>query len=219
MKNRISILFMMFIFSGLVIAQDGVKFQKLSWEKALERAKQKKTLVFLDAYTDWCAPCKRMDKQVFADEKVGDYFNRRFVNIKLDMEKGEGVEIAKKYAIAEFPTFLFVDGDGRVQHRDAGFYRVEQFMNLGKLALDTEKRLGALEDRFTNGDRNPEFLKDLAFMKLKIGDGSHEEVAQAFLEGEEDCRNCKSTSGIIRRIVKYLVDQNSQAICNHHFFK
>ena len=32
--------------------------------------------------------------------------NTRFVNVKLDMEKGEGRELAKKYQVKVYPTFL-----------------------------------------------------------------------------------------------------------------
>lgn len=38
-----------------------------------------------------------MSKQVFVRKEVGDIFNGTCVNIKIDMEKGEGPEIAVKY--------------------------------------------------------------------------------------------------------------------------
>lgn len=47
-------------------------------------------MVFMDCYTSWCGPCKMMAQEVFSREDVGQFMNTRFVNVKLDMEKGEG---------------------------------------------------------------------------------------------------------------------------------
>lgn len=47
-----------------------------------------------------------MSKQVFVRKEVGDIFNGMCVNVKIDMEKGEGPEIAVKYGIRAYPTLL-----------------------------------------------------------------------------------------------------------------
>ena len=41
---------------------------------------------------------KLLDKNVFPKKEVGDYFNANFLNLHIDMEKGEGIEIAKNTA-------------------------------------------------------------------------------------------------------------------------
>lgn len=43
---------------------------------------------------------------VFKDSLVADYFNRHFVNLKMDMEKGEGVELRKKYGYTHILPFF-----------------------------------------------------------------------------------------------------------------
>ena len=69
----------------------GVDFKELTMREALALAKKEKKMVFVDFYTTWCGPCKMMTSEVFMREQVGTYFNRMFVNLKMDAEKGEGV--------------------------------------------------------------------------------------------------------------------------------
>ena len=47
-------------------------------------------MIFLDAYASWCGPCKMLQKNVFTKKAVGDFYNSKFINVKMDMEKGEG---------------------------------------------------------------------------------------------------------------------------------
>jgi uncharacterized protein YyaL (SSP411 family) len=51
--------------------------------------------IFVDCYTSWCAPCKKMEQTVFVNDTVYKFYNEHFINFKVDMEKGEGVEMKK----------------------------------------------------------------------------------------------------------------------------
>ena len=68
----------------------GADFKQITLKEALEQAKVQGKMVFVDCYTTWCGPCKMMAQEVFSREDVGQFMNTRFVNVKLDMEKGEG---------------------------------------------------------------------------------------------------------------------------------
>ena len=72
-----------------------INFREGGFAEALEAAKSENKLVFMDCYTSWCGPCKLMASKEFVQEKAGEYFNPRFVSVKIDMEKGEGVELRK----------------------------------------------------------------------------------------------------------------------------
>ena len=65
-------------------------------KEALEKAKKENKLVFIDAYTAWCQPCVMMGKNVFTLDKVADFYNEHFINLKIDF--GKEKELAEKYA-------------------------------------------------------------------------------------------------------------------------
>ena len=73
---------------------------------ALKMAKEENKLLFVDCFTTWCGPCRMLSKVVFKDSLVADYFNRHFVNLKMDMEKGEGIDIKKDMMCEAIPPFF-----------------------------------------------------------------------------------------------------------------
>lgn len=147
-----------------IFAQDGIKFEDSDFKTILAKAKKENKLIFLDAYTTWCGPCKLMAKNVFTLKSVGEHYNANFVNAKIDMEKGEGIDIAKKYEVKVFPTYLFIDGDGKLVHRTVGYVPEKEFIQFAKDASDPSKRLEALKQKFEQGEKDPEFLKNLIML-------------------------------------------------------
>jgi len=154
------------LFIGALALAQGIKFEDSNFATILAKAKKEKKIVFVDAFTTWCGPCKLMAKNIFPLQSVGDYYNAHFINAKIDMEKGEGIDIAKKYGVRAFPTYLFIDGNGEEVHRTLGYVEEKDFLQFAKDAEDPSKRLGALKQKFENGEKDPEFLKNLA--KLTI---------------------------------------------------
>lgn len=147
-----------------IFAQDGIKFEDSDFKTILAKAKKENKLIFLDAYTTWCGPCKLMAKNVFTLKSVGEHYNANFVNAKIDMEKGEGIDIAKKYDVKVFPTYLFIDGDGKLVHRTVGYVPEKEFIQFAKDASDPSKRVDALKQKFDQGEKDPEFLKNLIML-------------------------------------------------------
>ncbi len=94
--------------------ETSVHFEKDSFKKTLRKSKKTGKPIFIDFYTAWCAPCLAFTKNVLTDEQVGIYMNKAFLNLKYDAEKGEGIQIAKKYNIQSYPTLLIVDSEGTV---------------------------------------------------------------------------------------------------------
>ena len=113
-----------------------ISFTKDSWAALLAKAKKENKLIFLDAHTEWCRPCIMMAKNVFTLNNVADFYNKNFINTEMDMEKGEGPALAKKYAIRAYPSFLFIDGDGKLVSRDGGYQEADAFIKAGQTALD-----------------------------------------------------------------------------------
>ena len=137
-------LFAVLAFAFGAIAQDGVKWESGSLQDALKKAAANlavtpsggPSLVFLDCYTTWCGPCKFMSEKVFTQKEAGDYFNTKFVNIKIDMEKGEGIDIRKYYKIKAYPTFLILDSKGKEIGRFEGGGYLEPFIQRVEKVLE-----------------------------------------------------------------------------------
>jgi len=163
----------------------GIEFQYLNLNEALAKAKAENKLVFLDAYATWCGPCKRMDVETYPDSLVGAFHNERFVNIKLDMEKGSGLEVAKKYGIKAYPTLLYIDPNGNVEHKDAGFFESDKFIRIGEMAFDSINNYGAMQARFEAGDRDSTLLQNLVQHKYKVVDLSYITVAEEFAKTQK----------------------------------
>jgi thiol-disulfide isomerase/thioredoxin len=165
----------------------GIQFETGTWAEILAKAKQQNKYVFVDAFTTWCGPCKWMDKNVFPTAEAGDYFNKNFVNAKIDMEKGEGLEIAKTYAVQAYPTYLYVDGDGNLVHRVVGSMETPNFIAASANALDPTKQYGTLLRRFESGERDSDFLFHAAYAAQNAYDAKKaHEISAAYLKTQSD---------------------------------
>ncbi len=156
------ILPVLFLFLFTVVSGQGIVFMEGNFSEALAKAKKENKLVFIDCYTTWCGPCKWLSANVFTNKKAGEYFNSHFINFKLDMEKGEGKDVRTKYQVAAYPTLLFIDGDGIMQHRAVGAMDTVAFLKLGELAQDTSKNFGSFLKKYHSGNRDASFLASYA---------------------------------------------------------
>ena len=86
----------------------GVKFESGTWKEILTKAKTENKTIFVDVYTKWCGPCKHVSETVFPQEKLGEYYNSRFINFKIDAESPAGKEFVKTYPVTGYPTFFFI---------------------------------------------------------------------------------------------------------------
>ena len=144
-----------------LIGAQGIQFFSGNWKDVVAEAKSTGKPVFIDVYTSWCMPCKKMAKETFTQKEVGDYFNVHFVNYQIDAEKGEGISIARQYKITAYPTCLFVLPDGKLVHSFLGFQTVEQLLKQGRQAVKNTMLLPDLEkmDReYQTGKRDKNFL-------------------------------------------------------------
>lgn len=152
----------------VAIGQQGIQFVEGNWKQVLAQAKAENKLVFVDVYTSWCGPCKLMAAEVFPMENVGKLFNTSFVNYKFDAEKGEGVELAKQYGVRSYPTYLFVDSDGKLVYRTSGYMPAAPFLKEAEIALQERndpKPLVVWQEEYDKGTRATDFL--IGYMKKR----------------------------------------------------
>ncbi|NML24077.1 DUF255 domain-containing protein [Pseudoflavitalea sp. G-6-1-2] len=170
---------MLLIFSSIsLFAQEKntIQFTNQSFNEALQAAAKSNKLVFVDCYTSWCAPCKWMEKFVFVNDTVHQYFNKQFINFKIDMEKGEGIALREKYKVTSFPTYLFLDAKGNQIHRTGSKMSVAEFLTEAKRANDPGSTLAAMEKKFNAGDRSLQLLTDYAIVLQRVNGGQFDKV-------------------------------------------
>lgn len=183
MKNLVTLTAAL-ICSTILSAQ--IVFEHENWSTVKERAKAENKIVFVDAYTTWCGPCKWMAKNVFTDPQVGEFYNKHFINLKLDMEKGEGLDFADAFQVNAYPTLLFVDGDGKVLHKHLGAVPADQFLGVGRDAISPEKRISAYQDKYDAMKDDPEFVRQYLIKMLGAGMHVREEANAYFASLNEE---------------------------------
>ena len=166
-----ALLIFLFLSFHLHIFGQGITFFKGNWEELILKSKQENKAIFIDFYTEWCGPCKRLDKEFFQnnDIKIGN----DFLFYKLDAEKGEGITIAERFKIDSYPTGIFLAQNNEVFYRTNGFRSTEvslfEFEKAKSLYIDFEQKLGleASEKKYLAGNLDSAFVLDLVRRKAR----------------------------------------------------
>jgi thioredoxin-related protein len=132
----------------LSVTETGIKWTTgLSWEQVKQKARAENKSIFVDAYTTWCGPCKAMDKYVYPNDTVGDFFNKHFISVKAQMDVtdkddqrvkdwyDDATTIRTAYAVEAFPSFIFLSPEGKIVQKEQGYRPVKEFVNVGEAAL------------------------------------------------------------------------------------
>lgn len=141
MRKNIGILVVVimsvFMMTSLSKSDDGgIEFTHATLAEAKALAKESGKIIFIDCYTDWCGPCKRMAKTAFKNEDVGDLYNKSFINLKVEMEKDpDGKEIARMYKIRAYPTLLMIDAEGKLVKQTIGMQSSGDLIQLANNVL------------------------------------------------------------------------------------
>lgn len=175
-------------------AQEGIHFNSQgAFKEVLAESAKTGKLVFMDCYTSWCAPCKWMEKNVFVNDTVATFYNTNFVNYKMDMEKGEGPALVKRYGVKVYPTYLFLNGKGEVVHKSTSRMEVAEFMEEAHKALDPKRSFFALEKKFESGDRSNEVLLEYAIAVGKFNRQKADSVSRLLVAQLTDAELLKET--------------------------
>jgi thioredoxin-related protein len=197
----VKILIVVFLTNNFVFGQateGGMIFINDDYKTALAQAKSEKKLIFWDAYTTWCGPCKMMTRNTFPDAQVSSFFNKNFVNLKMDMEKGEGPNLMKQYSIMAYPTLLFINGDGKVIHKALGYHDASQFLELGKGVLTGDNSIESWLKRYEGGERSAAFLKEYALKMQETLEPNRHQLADEYLATQKDSASEENLDFIMR---------------------
>lgn len=147
MRNLFYTLLLVVGFSAVGVAQE-INWVTLEEAVALQKKNPKK--IMMDMYTNWCGPCKMLDKNTFQNKDVADYVNKHFYAVKFNAEGNEkvnfngktytnpnydpakahkrnsGHELARFFSVQAYPTIVYLAEDGSLLAPVAGYKRPQE---------------------------------------------------------------------------------------------
>lgn len=223
MKIKYSFLYLILGLSSFSLsAQDGIGIQfdvNEKFEELVFRAKNENKLIFIDVYATWCAPCKRMEKEVYSRKDVGDFFESKFLawKVQIDSGKSDPIKIQNMYPAYKtflsrypcnvYPTYFFINGEGDVIHKGIGYMNAKDFLKFSSWALDTSSSSEILRANYQDGDSSSSFL--LRYSSILKGCGERElasEIFTNFLGTKADW----SSPAIVFGIIDFVEDANTE---------
>lgn len=97
-----------------------------------EAKKEKKPLLVLFTGSDWCPPCKMLEKNIFSSSEFEEYAKKNLVLMKADFPRRPenqlpkeqqqlNQDLSQKYGIRGFPTVIIIDNSGKELDRSVGY--------------------------------------------------------------------------------------------------
>lgn len=149
----------LFLTLVLIVGTLSANAQQIKWmsvDEALAAQKTTPKPIFMDVYTDWCGPCKMLDRSTFSDAAFIKYINDNYYAVKFNAEGNSTVNYnGKKFgnpgfdpnrkgrnATHEFTAFLkvrgypsmyIIDSKGVVKEPIVGYYTADRLLPLIKV--------------------------------------------------------------------------------------
>jgi thioredoxin-related protein len=151
----------------------GLIAQQINWmtlDEAIEAQQKEPRKIFMDVYTDWCGPCKLLDKQTFQNKDVAAYVNTHYYAVKFNAEGNSTVnykgkrfdnpryDAARKgrnanhqfttyMGITGYPSLVFFDEKANFITPIVGYMSPQQLeLYLKLFAEDAHKKITTQED-------------------------------------------------------------------------
>lgn len=137
----------------LIVSMNFSHGQKINWitiEEAQELVKKEPRKIIMDVYTNWCGPCKMLDKNTFGNQDVASYINENYYAVKFNAEGDSTVnfkdnvftnpnydpakanrrnaqhEFARYLSVTAYPTIVFFDSDLNLIAPISGYLKPQQ---------------------------------------------------------------------------------------------
>jgi thiol-disulfide isomerase/thioredoxin len=124
--------------------------------EAFAKAKVENKLVFVEYFNADCPVCKRLEP-LFSDSLMRAFYNKNFVNYKLDTQKDKREDKAfmdsLKLKPESVPMFFFFDKNKQFVHFSYTKQDVKYLLEIGEDALSPIERAANLATKYKAGDR------------------------------------------------------------------
>lgn len=180
--NKIIMMIMIATLPMLSFAK-GIKFQDLSLNEALAKAKKEDKAIFIDIYATWCGPCKYLSKNIFTDSELGAFMNENFICIKLDGEQEDGESLMYDFDLTSYPTMLFLNSDKKLLRKVIGAVPADEIKEEANKVLDPSSTLiYKLEQKYKAGNRDREFMAEYIDELTNEESDNTAEVVEEFIQ-------------------------------------
>ena len=142
--KKISILLLFLVPLALVSFKMADQKEELKWESwntGYEKGKKEKKIILIDAYTEWCGWCKKMDRDTYTNADVIKKINEHFVPVKFNPELDQkymidGKEVSGFELLGllsqnnrtGYPTTFFLVTTKNTVYIEPGYQNAEKFL-------------------------------------------------------------------------------------------
>ena len=156
------------------IDTNSIYFGYKSLRTAIESSKEHGLPVFFYFTWDGCGPCLEMERSVFTDSIVINFYNKNFINVKAHGKRlSFSAEISdeenklnkpidnvmNEFGVRGTPSFVVIDCNGKLIHKSIGYLNKEDFFQFGKDALSDERSYAIIKKKVENGNYSYELIK------------------------------------------------------------
>lgn len=109
-------------------AFENTGLENRSLSDSLAKAKAENKLVLVDVSAEWCGTCRKLDNEVFANEKIKKEIDERFVFSRIELETPEGEAFLKERNTKGVPNLWVLDANGESVKRLPITFDPNQFL-------------------------------------------------------------------------------------------
>lgn len=142
MKKTLTLIITLFLVSFIGHASDKIELKWKKYDVGLAEAKKAKKKIIVDVYTDWCKWCKKLDKEVYANDSIAAYLENQYILVKVNGESSTKIKYKEKqlsemqltqlFKVTGFPAIIFLDSTGEVIDRISGYVTPDRFLPIVK---------------------------------------------------------------------------------------
>ena len=213
-KFRVNVILSLLVVLNCTATGQSIDFDTVSWDSFYEKSILENKPIFVDVYTDWCVPCKRMEKEVFNDAEVAAYVNEHFSNYRVNAEKGAGVTLAQRWKIQAYPTLLFFDRNGTIVQKTTGAKEKIDFLVMVQQMYEFME-LGTINTSHLDVNQLYDYLN--RFSKLNR-DSNEEELKQYWSLIDAQEKTSVKTINLLLEYSKFITYEMLDTLITHHNF-